>query len=179
VSDRLAEFRWRYLPPGCRVFLFWGGFAAQRSARCGVVLGSSLYHFTAHTWRGRRQEMMNHLRESLMKRKDHSELRSLSRHAGPEDLAASFPNLAEFMTAAQFEGGTERRESPTVTVWAAGGQWKMAVKDRAEGLVLWLSADRLLEVLQLAELYVLEAEAPWRHDQDGHERNGKRVQKKA
>lgn len=112
-----------------------------------------------------------------MKRRDLNKLPSLRTHADPGDLSKTFPQLAEFLTAAVFEGSKERRESPTVTVWAAGGQWKASVKDREEGLVMWLAAPGLLELLQLMEDFCQSPEAPWRHDDQAHERNGKRVKK--
>jgi len=112
-----------------------------------------------------------------MKRKDLSKSRSTLLHADPEGMAKSFPKLSEFLTAAVFDGSKERRESPTITFWATGGTWRASVKDRAEGLVLWLSAPGVGELLAMLEDFVLSPEAPWRHDDNGHERNGKRVKK--
>jgi len=112
-----------------------------------------------------------------MKRKDLSKSKSTLLHADPTGLKESFPKLAEFLTAATFEGSKDRRESPTVTFWATGGSWRASVKDRAEGLVLWLSAPEVGELLSMLEEFVLSAEAPWRHDQEGHQRDGKRVKK--
>lgn len=112
-----------------------------------------------------------------MKRKDLSKSKSALLHADPDGFKQSFPKLAEFMTAAMFEGGKERRESPTVTLWATGGSWRASVKDRAESLVLWLSAPNVGELLAMLEDFVLEPTAPWRHDEQGHERDGKRRKK--
>lgn len=112
-----------------------------------------------------------------MKRKDRKQIAALRIHAAPGDLKELYPNLAEFMTAALFEGDDETRESPTLTVWAAGGLWKASVKDRAEGLIMWLSAESVTELLSLLEDMVLNPEAPWRHDDPAHERNGKRAKK--
>jgi len=112
-----------------------------------------------------------------MKRKDLSKSKSSLLHADPDGLAQTFPKFAEFLTAATFEGSKERRESPTVTFWALGGTWRASIKDRAEGLVLWLSAPNVGELLAMIEEFVLSAEAPWRHDQEGHNRDGKRVKK--
>lgn len=109
-----------------------------------------------------------------MKKKDPKKVSGLAQHAAPSILETSYPNLAQFMTIAQYEDG-ERREAPTVTVWAQGGLWKASVKDRAEGLVMWLSAEKLLELLQLVDLYCLEEDAPWRQDDPLSERKGKRV----
>lgn len=113
-----------------------------------------------------------------MKRKDASAMRSLVTHASPAGLVDKFPNIAEFMTAATFEGSSERRDAPTVTFWALGGLWKASVKDKAEGLVMFLSADTFLELVQLIELYVLEAEAPWKYDDIASPNKGKRVERK-
>lgn len=87
-------------------------------------------------------------------------------HAGPDLLKGHYPHLAEFMTCGVYEDGTPR-ESPTITLWAAGGQWKVVVKDRAEQLVMWLSAERLLELFALVESMCLEEEGPWRVDDQG------------
>lgn len=93
-------------------------------------------------------------------------------HAGPDLLKGHYPNLAEFMTCGVYEDGTTR-EAPTLTIWAAGGQWKCTVKDRAEGLVMWLSAEKLLELLALVEQMCLEEDGPWRVD-DYSPQHGKR-----
>lgn len=112
-----------------------------------------------------------------MKRKSVEQLVGVRVHASPAGLASTHPNLAEFMTAAVFEdeGKPAARESPTVTVWCAGGQWKASVKDRAEGLVLWLSAESWAELWQMVDLFVMEGDAPWRHDEGAL--NGKRLKK--
>lgn len=112
-----------------------------------------------------------------MKRKDQSSNPSLQTHASPKGLIDTHPSLAEFMTSATFEGESVRRESPTVTVWCAAGQWRASVKDRAEGLVMWLVADTWSDLWAMVEMMVLEEDAPWRHDEQGHDRNGKRVRK--
>jgi len=112
-----------------------------------------------------------------MKRKDLAKMKSELLHADPSGLREAYPNLCEFLTSATFEGSKERRESPTVTFWATGGTWRASVKDRAEGLVLWLSAPDVRELLMMLEEFVLSAEAPWRHDDQAHDRNGKRAKK--
>jgi len=114
-----------------------------------------------------------------MKRKDLAKMKSPLLHASADGLAKTFPKLAEFMTSAVFDGSKDRRDSPTVTIWATSGPWRARVKDRAEGLVLWLSAPDVMELLGMLEEFVLSPEAPWRHDEQSHERNGKRVQKKS
>lgn len=112
-----------------------------------------------------------------MKRKTIEQLVGVRVHANPGGLADTHPHLAEFLTAATFEvdGKHEPREAPTITVWCAAGQWRASVKDRAEGLVMWLSSETWAELWQMVDLFVLEADAPWRHDEGAL--NGKRVKK--
>lgn len=102
-----------------------------------------------------------------MKRKDVNAMAGARVHAAPGALAETHPNLAEFMTAAVFgENGTlEQREAPTITVWCSGGQWRASVKDRAEGLVLFVAAESWPELWQMIDLFVMEESAPWRHDE--------------
>jgi hypothetical protein len=114
-----------------------------------------------------------------MKRKDVRPGGPSSSHAGALELNEWWPNLAEFLTAAAWEGCDEVRESPTVTFWAQGGQWRASLRDRAEGLVLWLVADSLNDLLTMADGLCLDSSAHWRHDQKDHERNGKRQVKRA
>lgn len=174
----VLEYRGKYLPRGVRCFVTRSHFALHWTASCGVVYDGVFREFSTAAAEPQLYEVFTCIWGRKMKRKDRNELRTADRHAEPGPLLATFPNLSEFLTAAVFEDTRDRRESPTVTVWAVGGQWKLAVKDRAEGLVLWLTAESLLEVLQLLELYCLEPSAPWRHDDQSHERNGKRVGKK-
>lgn len=114
-----------------------------------------------------------------MLRKDTAAIRANGRHASPEGLETIAPNLAEFLTVASYENDNSAREAPTVTIWCSGGRWKASIKDRAEGLVLWLDADRAVELLQMCDLFCMESDAPWRHDQPDHERYKKRVKKES
>lgn len=111
-----------------------------------------------------------------MKRRDVKNLPGARRHASPGPLEGHYPQLGEFLTDACFEDGT-RRESPTITFWAQGGLWKASVKDRAESLVMWLSAEKLLELMQLLELYVASEDAPWRVDDYKAPDNGRRTKR--
>jgi hypothetical protein len=132
-----------------------------------------------HTATAERQvsEIMAVVWGGPMKRKDVARLPGVKVHADPGALKGKFPNVAEFLTAAVFDGGKEARIAPTVTIWAAGGQWKLNVKDREEKLVLWLSADDPMQLLVMLEEFCLSPQAPWRHDDQEHASNGKRVKK--
>jgi hypothetical protein len=111
-----------------------------------------------------------------VKKKDTKKVAGLKSHAAPGVLETSYPNLAQFLTTALYDDG-EEREAPTMTLWAQGGLWKLSIKDRAEGLVMWLSAEKLLELMQLADIYCLEEDAPWRRDAHGDADKGKRLKK--
>lgn len=111
-----------------------------------------------------------------MKKKELSGRPEVINHATGGKLLAKLPNLDAFLTTGAYDDGS-RRESPTLTLWAVGGQWKLAVKDRAEGLVMWLSAADLEELVQMAELFVLEESAPWRRDDPAAADRGKRIKK--
>lgn len=143
----------------------------------GRVYSGRFVSFLSEDGEDQREQLWSLIHEGPMKRKDRTACPGLGTHASGKGLEDTHPSLAEFMTSAEFEGESGRRESPTVTVWCAGGEWKASVKDRAEGLVMWLSAPTWMELWQLVELMCLEAEAPWRHDDQQHPRDGKRVKK--
>lgn len=107
-----------------------------------------------------------------VKRKDRLKTPGAGLHASPDQLKGKWPHLAEFLTSAVYEDGTPR-EAPTLTLWCSGGLWRLTLKDRAEQMVMWLSSEKLLEVVALAEQYCLEEEAPWRVD-DYSPEHGKR-----
>jgi len=122
-------------------------------------------------------EVMARVWEGPMKRKDVSKIPGALRHASPDQIVKTYPHLAEFMTAAVFDGGKESREAPTITFWCNGGLWRASVKDREESLVLWMSAESPAQLFALLEEFCLNPAAPWRHDDVQHERNGKRTKK--
>jgi len=96
-------------------------------------------------------------------------------HALDKELALSHPLLHEWMTAAVWEGSQEVRLGPTVTVWATNGEFRAAVKDRAEGLVMWLSAPSWSDLWQMCNDFCQSSEAPWREDDSGSPEKGKRI----
>jgi hypothetical protein len=98
-------------------------------------------------------------------------------HASSAEVKKRWPALHEWLTAGRFEEDGAVRAAPTVTIWAAGGQWKGCLRDKELGLVLWLGADTLSKLVDLADGIVLSPDCPWRHDDNQHERNGKRVKK--
>lgn len=173
----IKEYRDRYLPVSVRVWVSRSRFVLLWRSRAGYVFAGRCLPFLSQTADDQVGEIFTQVWSEQMKRKDLAKSKSLASHADPLELKKSYPSLAEFMTAATFEGSKDRRESPTVTLWATGGTWRASIKDRAEGLVLWLSAPLISELLLMMESFVLSAEAPWRHDDQDHARNGKRKQK--
>ena len=111
-------------------------------------------------------------RYRAMKKKDRLKTPGAGLHASPDLLKGKWPKLAEWLTSAAYDDGTPR-EAPTLTLWCSGGLWRLTLKDRADGMVMWLSSEKLLEVITLAEQYCLEEEAPWRVD-DYSQEHGKR-----
>lgn len=159
------------------VWVLRDSYVLLRYAPTGHILGGRILPFHATSADAQKLELAHSVWEGEpMKRKDVSATAGTTLHASPDLLKGHYPNLAEWLTAAVYDDGA-RRESPTLTVWASGGQWRLSLKDRAEQLVMWLSAEKLLEVMQLAELFVLSEEGPWRQDDYAKEDKGKRVKK--
>jgi hypothetical protein len=167
----------RYLPLGVRVWVTRSHLVCLWFTRGGFCYSGRYLRFLSEDGSDQLAQLWATVHGGPMKRKDLSKSKSSLLHADPNGLTQAFPKLAEFMTSATFDGGKEKRDSPTVTIWATSGTWRASIKDRAEDLVLWLSAPTIGELLGLLEEFVLSAEAPWRHDAQGHEREGKRVKK--
>lgn len=84
--------------------------------------------------------------------------------------------LAEWMTATSYEDGTPR-QVPTCTFWCQGGEWKANLRDRAEGLCLWLSAATWAELVKIMDEACQDASYPWRRDEYGDPEKGKRAKR--
>lgn len=167
----------RYLRRDAAVWVLPERFYCEVRSRGGFVWDSVLVSFVSGKGDEQLGEILRHFWRWPVKRKDTAKISSAKHHASPSELKKPYPNLAEFMTSAVFEGEDGQRESPTVTIWCSGGLWRCSVKDRAEGLVMWLSGESVLDLLLTVEGFVFSNDAPWRHDDSSHERNGKRVKK--
>jgi len=173
----IREYRDRYFPAGVRVWVTRSRVVLLRTTQGGHCLRGRCVSFLSKGAENQLSEVWALIWGDIVKKKNLEKSRTALQHADPSELKTTFPNLAEFMTAASYDGGKERRESPTVTLWCTAGTWRASVKDRAEGLVLWLSAPGIKELLTMLDDFVLSEAAPWRHDEQSHERNGKRVKK--
>jgi len=167
----------RYFPLGVRVWVTRHRLVLLWSTREGHVYAGRCLRFLSPNGDDQLAQVWASIHEGPMKRKDLSKSASSLLHADPSGLKEAYPKLCEFLTSATFEGSKDRRVSPTITFWATGGTWRASVKDREEGLVLWLSAPDVRELLMMLEEFVLCTDAPWRHDDQAHERNGKRAKK--
>jgi hypothetical protein len=177
ARSNVVRWKWRYHPPGLAVWITDRAYLCQWTTRLGFVYQSAFRWWRMGPREGRRQQVMDTVWEIQMKRKDKGSMSGVKYHAEPDKLLKAYPNLCEFLTAAAYEEEDGIREAPTLTLWAQSGRWKVSVRDRAEGLVMWLDGQSLLEVLQLLEMFVLEPEGPWRHDVNGEVRKGKRKRK--
>lgn len=171
------RLRCKYLKCGTEVWVLPDHFYCIARSRSGFVWSCAVVRFVSGSGDDQLGEILRHQWRWPVKRKDTAKIASAKHHAAPGSLKKSHPQLSEFMTAALFDGEDGQRESPTVTVWCSGGLWRCSVKDRAEGLVMWLSAESPEELLEVIEGFVFSTDAPWRHDDTAHERNGKRVKK--
>jgi len=169
--------RWknRYIPRFCRVYLFDDVYLVTWSSRGGFVYASTTGPLTSPRPADNRQRVHDSIREGPVKKKNVASLRSAAWHADDDAVLEGFPLLSEFMRSATYEDSTDPRDAPTITIWCAGGLWKAAVKDRAEGLVMWLSDSSLFVLLTLLNGMVLSEDAPWRHDSELNGQKGKRV----
>jgi hypothetical protein len=174
---RVVRYRSRYLPLGVVVFVSRSSFLVYRSTRSGFTLSSIVEDFESDDGDEQEQQVWNAVWRSLMKRPDPASLKAELNHAISPELAKKWACLHEWLTCAQWEDGGGPRQAPTVTIWANAGQWKCCLRDKDRQLVLWLGADKLIQLLDLADGLVLSPDAPWRIDQQDHERNGKRVKK--
>lgn len=171
------RWRWKYIPRNAEVYVWEDKFLLRWVSKSGFAYCSVIVPFASRDGEDQRMEIFTRIWEGPVKRKDVKKIAGVKWHADPKELQKLYPNLSEFLTAAVYEGGSEIRESPTVTLWCSGGEWKCSVKDRAEHLVMWLSDISLVALVQLLEDFCLNVNGPWRHEDAAHERNGKRVRK--
>lgn len=156
------------------MFVSRGAFVVLWVTRGAFVYAGAHGVFDSPDGEDQTKQVMNTVWRGPVKKKDLGKMKGTLLHADPNGLKEKYPNFAEFMTAASFEGSTDRRVAPTITFWADGGQWKCNVRDREEGLCMWLSGGSLRELLDVIEMFCQEEEGPWRHDEVAHDRYKKR-----
>jgi hypothetical protein len=152
-------------------------FYCGRGTRTGYLLHSALVPFVSEDGESQLVELWSYIWGVVMKRPPKNSAARPVDHASSAEVKKGWPSLHEWLTCARWEDDGADRQSPTLTVWAQSGQWKLCLRDRDQSRVLWLGAASLVELVDLADGIVLSPDAPWRHDDDAHERNGKRIKK--
>lgn len=83
--------------------------------------------------------------------------------ADAEPLAEQYPNLAERLTEQVFSDGQPRKVD-TCLIFAQDGAWKACLRDREEGVCLWVTTGSLLDLLDVLEAALKDPHAVWRAD---------------
>jgi hypothetical protein len=100
--------------------------------------------------------------------------RGLAAAAGGKDLspfpdtkfAKDWPALYEYMTAAKYPDGTDRKLS-SVTLFCEDSQLKACITEKNEGLVMFAAGKTLQTALNALEGLLASEEPPWRRSQFG------------
>lgn len=175
MGNHYRQYREKYVPRGTRVYVSRDSYVVHFTSRTGYCLACLTGRFASSTVDEQLDELWSVIHGGAMQRKNLRGSSLNDSHARADDIAKLWPRLVEFMTAAKFEGSDEPRAAPTLTIWAQGGVWRCTVRDRAEGLVLWLSDEKLDDLLSLADAFCQDAEGPWRHDEVQNGKSNVRV----
>jgi len=173
----VKAYREKYYPRGLSVWVSTWWFTLFWADKTGRVYSGETRDFLSQDAEAQRAEIWSCIHGGPMKRKERAKLTGGLVHASDDRMAKAYPRLHEWMTAARYDDGDENRESPTLTLWAQGGQFRLSLRDRAEELVMWLVGDTVLEVLKLAEAFCQDEAGPWRVDDHSSPHNGKRLRK--
>lgn len=92
------------------------------------------------------------------------------------DAQREFPTLWDHLTQTRWEDGTARIPS-TLMIFVADGMVKVMLRDRAEGLCLWVSAPNLASVWDAIELSLSDPSVEWRMDRQMEGQKASRVKK--
>lgn len=83
---------------------------------------------------------------------------------GDEDV----PLLVEYLSATTYDDGTPRQTS-TLLLMAQDGAWKACLRDREQGMCLWVAAPSFGALIGVVEASLGLPDAPWRLDRaSGH-----------
>lgn len=94
----------------------------------------------------------------------------------PCALSSRWPVLWSHLTQAAWEDG-EVRETSNLLVFAQDGMLKAMVRDKEEGLCLWMAGGSLTELLDGVEAALCDPQAEWRVDRQAEGQKAKRVRK--
>lgn len=90
-----------------------------------------------------------------------------------EQSAKKFPTLHSHLTQGKWPDGSDR-ETSTLNVWYDGSIYKAMLRDRSEGMVLFVACPSLVKLLDTLEGAVADPRADWRTDKNGGSPKGKK-----
>lgn len=80
---------------------------------------------------------------------------------GDGETAMRYPQLCEFLTADEYEGGGKRTRG-TLTLMSIDRSWRAVLNDKDSNESLWAASDTLAGLLEAIELELLADEPNWR-----------------
>lgn len=88
------------------------------------------------------------------------------------------PTVFEYLTLEKWDDGSPRKPS-SLSVFAQEGVFKCILRDKDQGLCLWVSSDTLSMLFNALEAALADPETIWRRDRfDGSDQGAKRTRKK-
>lgn len=98
----------------------------------------------------------------------------------PEDptLKALHPNLWDHLYQTKWDDGSPR-ETSSMLFFAQDGMLKACIKDKANGLCLWVSARSMGALIDAVEAALADPGSDWRVDRQFGEKTASRVQASA
>lgn len=155
-------------------WLFRDKVVVNMRTRTGYLLPPVVYAFPDGRFITSVNDLAHLFHEGVkMKRPEKQVSDSPLSHAPVDELVSSHPYLAEWLTDATWDDG-EKREAPTVTLWAQDGGWRCSLRDRALKRVAWLTAPSLIDLLAMADELLNNPDFRWRNDDDFSPSKGKR-----
>lgn len=95
-------------------------------------------------------------------------------HSDP--MMSSHPALWSYLTQMAWEDGSPR-ETASLLVFMDGGAFKAMLRDKANGLCLWVAAPALSMLMDVLEAKLLDPNADWRTDRVAPGQKAGRVRK--
>lgn len=81
----------------------------------------------------------------------------------PDEIAAAHPTLWAFLTQDTWDDGSSR-ETGSMLLFADQGQLKCMLRDKANNACLWIAGASISQLLDVAEVKIVEVGADWRRD---------------
>lgn len=145
-------FRVMVGPKGCWLHLYHCGIPKVPFAQ--LHLGDADWAFGTHDWQAREVYM-------AIRRRQGNGGGQPGKWMGDAETAAAYPQLCEFLTADEYEGGGKRTRG-TLTLMSIDRSWRAVLNDKDTNESLWAAADTLAGLLDAIELELLADEPNWR-----------------